>query len=955
MPLTDLADSLHLSERKVDSEVLPIPDPALQNMLGTFSDLNERKVRFNDLVTMFEKRSEYVSADKKREISFKKAEIEETESKMKYQLYDCVQDVRSKRKSIADLDFVADNLTRCCSMEDLDSLLGDMQNVAHKINFIDDVMDMGVRYVKNFGKSFREIQLQKEFYVFFYMSDESLEDKEEGNLINNMRLFYELAKMQTVPCYFVDRDVDTAKMEGVPNSARICHFRKGTCVSDNYLRAYQEERAFCFVKSKKTMKSVKERPELRIQLKIVCPKSTGNEGCNKVKRFWFCSNCQSHVDYGYDEMFYCDCGRDYAKNFQFLCNDFIHGNEFASFDKEEMKEKLHEIESMPVFNILVLGETGVGKSTWINGIANYLTFSTLKEASNAKEILCLTPTKFSVLENSQEKVIADGSYDNECMEDKEACTQHPRAHLFDVGYSFVRIIDTPGIGDPSSMEQDKENVRNIIRFANNYTEIHGICMLLKPNNAKLNTYIRFCILEMLKHLNKINNFMFCFTNTRSTLYKPGDTYPALKKLLDEINENLKAKSSGNAEPQELSLTENTTYCLDNEAFRFLSARRSVHFSEDDVKNFGSSWSRSVKETTRMLDNIKQTKPQKTIEKVPVNDTRNKILLLLKPMAKISVNITKNIRVAEEQLSHLMALKEKEFKLRENRLITRIFISIEKIVKPQTVCTSEGCVELRTIPGTNEKKTIYKTVCHENCRCSDMNEDVVGADGLRQCSAMIEDQCKICECPWTTHMHITYKFKEKTIRDVDETIEQLIKNKTPNMNIKEQLIATLEENIDGFNEEQDRILDISSKFESFLKVHSILPYKDTFEAHIQHELDIARVDANLSEDETKVETLTKLLEQYAEKNEMLDNNCGSITADHIDSLEIELMNLQLTGESCRSCFEAAQASQPYNHSSNKIMQGAVRTYQMHSSSIKAHVQSESFFEKMKKFFIERFWK
>ena len=44
-------------------------------------------------------------------------------------------------------------------------------------------------------------------------------------------------------------------------------------------------------------------------------------------------------------------------------------------------------------NILILGETGVGKSTWINGIANYATHDSLEDAMNDPEFTVLIPSR----------------------------------------------------------------------------------------------------------------------------------------------------------------------------------------------------------------------------------------------------------------------------------------------------------------------------------------------------------------------------------------------------------------------------------------------------------------------------------------------------------------------------------------------------------------------------------
>ena len=90
----------------------------------------------------------------------------------------------------------------------------------------------------------------------------------------------------------------------------------------------------------------------------------------------------------------------------------------------------------------------------------------------------------------------------------ESVTQDASTYQFVLADGIVNIIDVPGMGDTRGDDQDKRNFDKILMHLSSYEEIHGICILLKPNEARLTILFEYCIKELLRHLHIVSSVIY---------------------------------------------------------------------------------------------------------------------------------------------------------------------------------------------------------------------------------------------------------------------------------------------------------------------------------------------------------------------------------------------------------------------------------------------------------------
>ncbi|RHZ62066.1 hypothetical protein Glove_344g51 [Diversispora epigaea] len=575
--------------------------------------------------------------------------------------------------------------------------------------------------------------------------------------------------------------------------------------------------------------------------------------------------------------------------------------------------------SQKEINVLLLGETGVGKSTFINAFVNYLKFDTLNDALSG-DMEVLISSKFTTMDKDYEmRTVKIGNNDsNEYLENAgSSATQGCQSYKFSLGGDmFVTIIDTPGIGDTRGIEKDMENFENILKYISSYEDLHGICILLKPNDSRLTIIFRFCIQELLSHLHKSakDNIIFCFTNSRGTLYRPGDTLPALKEQLRALK-----KRSG----VEIKTTKSTMYCFDSESFRFLAAAKDgIEFDEMDEKSFEESWKRSVDESERLLEYLCLREPHKVEDTLTLNDARNIVLHLAKPLALAETLIQTNISLVNDRKKEIDNCNESIQELHKKLKIPQKTIDLIPLGYPRTVCTS---CETQNVDGS----IVYNAHCHSHCYLNRVDVETVNNPALKKCSAMSNGRCNSCGCSWQTHMHYTYDVKFTNKNVIDQSVRSMINDKESFQETKELALRSLQRRRAQLENEQKKITEINVTFAKFLRQSAIATFNDAYADYLDHFIREENVKKNSDRANYDNGILTRLentKKEYLKKIEVIkkaiesnDPSESPVTPNDIANLEKELYNLKINGETLKNMKDLSIRSQvnAFKHHQKKV--------------------------------------
>lgn len=381
--------------------------------------------------------------------------------------------------------------------------------------------------------------------------------------------------------------------------------------------------------------------------------------------------------------------------------DLIYADfSYCSFELNEMK-----ILSKPndeIINILLIGETGVGKSSFINAFANYLAFETLEQARLGQPVVII-PTSFPITidDDFEDRTIKLGDADpNEDHDHRsQSITQHYKSYVFEINDSTkVRIIDTPGIRYLRDGRQDKLNFKEIILAVNSLGHLNAACILLKANVIEQETLKQ--IIDFLDQYAP-ENIIFCITHARVNYFKAGSMASPFKSILNSLSID------------HIAFKNTNTFCCDSESFRYLvNVHNSIPVDDDQRRECEYCWSKSKSEMKRLLQYI-QT------QLIPYDKWRS-------------------IRHAEIEINSLIRPMMETVRNGLRSLV------IEKLG------SANRFVELRSIPISQSAASCL------SCK----NEPKKLGDWwiFNDCFHEFKDSCNTCACSSSKHIPIEYKLE-----------------------------------------------------------------------------------------------------------------------------------------------------------------------------------------------------
>ncbi|KAK7171255.1 hypothetical protein R3I94_001255 [Phoxinus phoxinus] len=351
--------------------------------------------------------------------------------------------------------------------------------------------------------------------------------------------------------------------------------------------------------------------------------------------------------------------------------------------------------------VLLVGETGVGKTTIINSMVNYLL------GVKFEDEIWYEITEEEARDQSQSQTSEITMY--------EVCPIKSPISL--------TIIDTPGYGDTRGLEKDLEVAENLsMLFQSNdgVRHIDAVCFVTQASKNRLSDRQHYIISSILSLFGKdiVNNIVFLITHS--------DGLPP-KNVLGAINKaRIPCRRDHSGQPVHF-LFNNRQADIRHTGQRHVRAQRDAwEDSMDGMKDFLQSLGEKNRRSLELTSDV-------LIERIRLEAS----------MCNLQLRIQEKESKKSEKLQIQQAMKENKEKIEECKNFT---IKVKKTVKEKVPIESASW---------KHRKATTCTVCEENCH----EFDCWWVSNPSKCEVMKDGYCTVCtgKCHHSKHVKENKKY------------------------------------------------------------------------------------------------------------------------------------------------------------------------------------------------------
>ncbi|KAK0429142.1 hypothetical protein QR680_011218 [Steinernema hermaphroditum] len=530
-----------------------------------------------------------------------------------------------------------------------------------------------------------------------------------------------------------------------------------------------------------------------------------------------------------------------------------------------------------VYNILLVGETGSGKSTLINSMLNYLKFPSIDIAEGEAPIAVI-PCQFDICDLEQEyRTVTVGEPDRNEHYNKagESVTQTPRSYEFSYNHKHYRIIDSPGFGDTRKAEQDKKNLDMVLRHLLTLGEIHAICVVLKSTD-RLTNPLKFCLssIQAQLHQDAFKNVFFCFTYANDNHFNKG----VAVGLIDEFFQERQIACS---------VAQSRSLYFDNCGFRYQAMMANNIAFDKSVEDYREGWEASRNSTKRLLREVALQEAHDLRRFVSLAEARRIVENLIHIAAETVRSIGENKKEIEAKISALLSRRGKFVNIKNQNIKTVQFKALDTT---KLVCASRKCA---------------RTACQDNVKIEGVPLSKFPEPALKNCDVIDEktETCRQCQCCWTVH------YLTKHAKEVVTTPTSSKFSKSHTSMGKQQAMKFYEDLAKQLEEDQKKIEHICARLSTFLAQNQIVTHDDLYLECLKRSMEAAHVDAALKATDANkaaVDHLQECVATYEKELELVKNESGEkrrITLVDVMKLKDDLVKL---GEGCYRIRESMEA-------------------------------------------------